>query len=249
MTSWSYSAYSTAAQCLRKYKYTYVDKIVPEGPEGGDLVFGSALHSAINACLTGGDGPGTFELYWSSYETKELEYGRFKWAELAKIGSEFIRKFIKGHADKYKLEFAEKRLFAHYKGLALEGTPDFYGIYDGRTSLRDFKTSGQNYPQHKAQCALQLYLYAYLYRVTFPASPIDTLGYTVFNKATGSIQQLTWDFDAKKMYEALDNMLAYCTRVPEPGQDFYPKNLNACLDYNKKCAFFDKCHGGNDGQG
>src|SRR5271166_5369980 len=138
--------------CLRKYKYIFVDQLKPEGLESGDMAFGSALHLAINSILTGEDGAVTFEVYWSSFQDKELDYGRFKWKDLAKIGAEFIRKFIKMHKDKYTLEFAEKRLFGEYRGIRIEGTPDFYGDYDGRKSLRDFKTSGRNYEAERASC-------------------------------------------------------------------------------------------------
>lgn len=249
MTGWSYSGYSTAVQCLRKYKYAYVDKIVPEGPDSGDLLFGSALHSAINACLTGQDGSATFEIYWNSYRDKEIEYGRFRWDDLAQIGSGFIRKFFKYHAPKYELKFAEKRLFANYKGVKFEGTPDFYGNYSGRTSLRDFKTSGRNYEPAKATCALQLYLYAYLLLQNGVCeTPLQSLGYTVFNKGTGSIQDLTWDFHEKDMYKALEDLVSYCKGIDSHNSglvkgDWYPRNLNACLDYSRKCPYFSKCHG------
>lgn len=239
MSSWSYSAYSSAIQCLRKYKLCYVDKLVPEGPESGDLVFGSALHSAINAVLTGEDGAGTFELYWSSYQNKEVEYGRFKWAELAKIGAEFIRKFVKMHASKYELRFAESRLYSSYRGILLEGTLDYYGLYSGRHALRDFKTSARNYDAEKADCALQLYLYAYLAIKNNIGVP-ETLGYTVFNKATGSIQDLTWDFKEEAMIKALDDMVDYCSNVDS--RQTFPRNLNSCLDYNRKCQYYDICH-------
>lgn len=243
--SWSYSAYSSAVSCLRKFKYCYVDKIVPEGPDSGDLIFGSALHAAINSCLTDGDGLSTFEIYWESYKLKKVEYGRHKWEELSKMGAEFIRKFIKYHAPKYSLEFAETRLFGEYRGVRLEGTPDYYGVYNGVKSLRDFKTSGRNYEEGKGDCALQLYLYAYLYLTNNPTSRIDTLGYTVFNKGTGSIQDLTWDFSEVKMYQALDNMIEYTKTWGLQYRDQveeYPMNLNSCYDYNRKCIYWDKCH-------
>ncbi len=247
--SWSYSAYSSAVTCLRKFKLCYVDKIVVDGPESSDLIFGSALHSAINAVLTGADGQATFELYWLSYKDKDVTYGRFDWKQLANLGAEFIRKFQKLHAPRYTIEFAEKRLYGEYRGVRCEGTLDYYGLYDSNMSLRDFKTSGRNYEFDKAYCALQLYLYAYLYKQNFPAARIDTLGYTVFNKGTGSIQDLTWDFDEKRMYEALDNLVNYAyilgpNGISDPKLNMnYPKNYNSCLDYNRKCQFFDKCHG------
>ncbi len=248
--SWSYSHYSLALQCLRKFKLIAIDKLTPQGPLSSDLLFGSALHSAINAMLTGEDGLATFEVYWLSYKDKEVEYGRYNWEQLAGLGANFIRKFEKLHAPKFTLQFAETRLFGEYRGIRCEGTLDYYGDYSGLKSLRDFKTAGRNYEAAKADCALQLYLYAYLYKQNFPAARIDTLGYTVFNKGTGSIQNLTWDLDEKKMFEALDQMVDYVEILEqEVGlKDFdltptYPKNYNSCLDYNRKCQFFDKCHG------
>lgn len=248
MTSWSFSHYSLALQCLRKYKYIVVDKLAPEGPESSDLIFGSALHSAINACLTGQDGAATFELYWESYKERNVEYGRFNWEQLAQIGAGFIRKFAKFHAPKYELVFAEERLYAEYKGTKLEGTLDFYGKYNGRTSLRDFKTSSRNYDQAKTVCATQLYLYAYLAMQNGKDMTDACLGYTVFNKATGSIQDLTWEFSASKMKEALDELVSYVEIWGTDKKTYveYPKNYGACLDYNRKCQFFDKCHKENN---
>ncbi len=237
--SWSYSGYSTAIQCLRKFQYAYVDKIVQEGPEGGDLVFGSALHSALNSVLTGGDGAATFELYWSMYQDKDVEYGRYKWADLARLGAEFIRKFTRFHAPNYKLVQAEQRLYGSHNGVRLEGTPDYYGEYLGRPSLRDFKTSGRNYDSAKSDCALQLYLYAFLHLRTNPGMAIETLGYTVFNKGTGSIQDLTWEFNHVTMMRAVDGFTEYAKMLGATG---FPTNFNSCLDYNRKCEYFDKCH-------
>ncbi len=240
MNSWSYSAYSSAVRCLKLYKYAYIDKITVEGPLGGDLIFGSALHSAINAVLTGQDGASTFQIYWMSYKDKEVEYGRYGWEDLASLGNEFIRKFTKLHAPKYELEFAEQRLYAEYRGVKLEGTPDYLGKYNGEQSLRDFKTSGYNYKQEKAQCALQLNLYAFLVRENKVGVDISTLGYTVFNKGTGSIQDLTWKFNETSMYKALDDLYMYCDQIEAVSE--FPRNLNACLDYNRRCVYWDLCH-------
>lgn len=239
--SWSYSSYSTALQCLRKYKYIYIDKLTPVGPESCDLIFGSALHSAINSQLTGQDGTVTFEMYWESYKNKEVEYERFNWEQLRHIGAEFIRKFCKSHAERYQLEFAEKRIYGEYKGILLEGTPDFYGLYQGRVSLRDFKTASSNYKPEKSDTALQLYLYSYL-GITKQGFRPETLGYTVFNKALGTIQDLTWEYNEDNMYKALDNMVEYIGTLSTTRK--YPKSYNNCLDYNRKCQFYDLCHGG-----
>lgn len=239
--SWSYSAYSSAVKCLRDFQLTYVDKIVPEGKESGDLLFGSALHSALNDILTGGDGETVFSMYWNSYQQKEVDYGRFGWEPLNGIGLSFISKFQRLQAKKYVLETAEERLFSSYGGVRLEGTPDFIGSYQGRRSLRDFKTSGYNYAKEKQFVALQLNLYTYLAIQNGIKAP-ETLGYTVFNKGTGSIQDLTWDFDEKKMYAMLDDMVAYCKMVGE--QKHFGKNPNGCIMGASKCRHFNLCWGG-----
>jgi hypothetical protein len=232
--------HSTALQCLKKYKLIFIDKLNQPGQTSGDMTFGSALHEGINATLTGGDGQQTFDVYWDLYKEKELDYGRYKWKELKTLGEQFLRKFANFHAHKYKLVFAEQRLFGEYKGVKLEGTPDFYGDYNGSTSLRDFKTSGSNYMATKGNTALQLYLYAYLYQANTGRYP-GTLGYTVFNKGLGSIQDLTWDFHERDMYTALDSMVEY-TKIVD-GQQAFPMNYNACHDYNRVCPYFEVCHG------
>ena len=236
-TSWSYSAYSTAVQCLRRYKLCYVDKISQPGTSG-DLAFGSALHSAINSYLTGGDGRAIFEIYWDSYENKDVTYGRFKWEQLKELGINFCLKFKKWHVPNHKLISAESRLYGQYKGVKLEGTPDFIGSYTDRCSLRDFKTSGYNYDKGKALTALQLNLYAFLALENKIVPKIESLGYTVFNKGTGSIQDMTWDFSERTMYKQLDDLVAYCQTMET--QTTYPRNVNACL-YPSKCPYFEIC--------
>lgn len=237
--SWSYSMFSSAVQCLQKFKYCYIDKI--SGPTyAGDLIFGSALHSALNAAITGGDPQTVFSIYWESYRESEVQYGRFAWEELNELGYQFIRKFMKMHVERYKVESAEVRLYVSNPGIKFEGTLDFYGLYDGKISLRDFKTAGYNYAKEKEKTALQLNLYAYLAINNGFATP-ETLGYMVFNKGTGSIQDLTWKFDEKKMNSAVQSLIDYCNLFES--QVEHPKNLNACLIGTQKCPYWEKCHG------
>lgn len=239
MESWSYSAYSTAAQCPQKYKYLFIDKLKAE-TESGDMTFGSALHSALNADLTGQDGSAVFELFWSSYKDKPLEYGRYKWADLAKLGTKFLQTFRTKYAPRIKLEFAETRLYGEYRGTKLEGTPDCLATFDGTRTLIDFKTSGQNYSADKGTIALQLYLYAYLL-IQNGHGPIDKLAYFVFNKGTGCIQTpLILDFSEERMKQFLNQMTDHIELLSE---STHCKNVGACLDYGKRCPFWTRCHG------
>lgn len=241
MNGWSYSAYSTALICLRKYKYCFIDKLEPDYQDG-DMAFGSALHSAINSILHGEDGYEIFKLYWDSYKDKPLVYSRFKWKELEEIGYTHLRKFIKLHASEYKVEIAEKRFYATYAGVSYEGTPDFYGMYKGKLSLRDFKTSGYNYDKEKKLLATQLYLYAYL-AISNGLKPPETLGYTVFNKGTQSIQDLTWEFNEVDMHKTLTDFMDYVDVLEKKDRVIFPRNLNSCIFGTKKCSFWSRCHG------
>jgi len=246
--SWSYSAYSSAVTCLRKFKLSYIEKVVVDGPESSDLIFGSALHSAINAVLTNEDGIGTFELYWESYREKDVEYGRHDWKQLKGLGTEFIRKFTKTYAPSLRLDFAEQRLYSDYRGVKVDGQPDFIGEFNGVRTLADWKTSSANYAPTKANTATQLYLYAYL-AIKNGHGPIEQLAYFVFNKGTGSLQTpIVWKFNEADMYEALNNLIDYAyilgpTGISDPALPMnYPKNYDACHNYNRPCKYFSICH-------
>lgn len=237
--SWSYSQYSAALKCLRYFKLVYIDKIQSLQPESGDLAFGSSLHSSINSSLTNGDAESVFSIYWDSYKNKGLQYGRFNWSQLKELGLNFISKFERLHRKHYEFEFGETRLYAEYKGVRFEGTPDFYGLYRGKRSLRDFKTSGYNYDKGKSDVALQVSLYTYLCIQNGMKTP-ETQGYTVFSKGTGSIQDLTWDFSERLMHEHLDSVVEYLALMDK---DRYPKNMNSCIMGSLKCSMWEVCHG------
>ena len=237
MTSWSYSHYSLALQCLRKYKLVCVDKLEPEGLESSDLGFGTALHAGINDVLAGVDAISTFTLHWQALEGT-MSYTRYNHEALGSMGVEFLRKFEKLHAKKYIVQKAEQRIYSSYKGVKIEGTPDFIGLYEGRPSLRDYKTSSTNYAKEKIPSSLQLNLYAYLAQKELGFTP-ETLGYDVFNKGLGSIQHLTRDFSEKIMLTHLHAMLDYIEMMDK--QKTYPKNVNNCMAYNKPCDFFNIC--------
>jgi hypothetical protein len=239
MTSWSYSSYSTALQCLRKYKYLYIDKLSPP-QASGDLAFGSAIHLALNAVLLGENGDEVFELYWEVEKTKPLEYSRYLWADLKDLGLNFISKFKRAHAKDFEPVFMEKRLYANYGNIALEGTVDFAGLYRGIPSIVDFKTTAWAYDKEKTDVALQLYLYSYLAEANGFQS--TQLVYFPLVKGSGTIQKpliLTLSHDRRK--KALDQLTEYVSMVNK--QDSYPENWNSCIIGKSKCPFWNKCHG------
>lgn len=229
--SWSYSMFSKASECLACFEKSYILKLPQAGPESADLAFGTAMHSAINAQLTGEDGAAVFETYWGSYEGKELATTRFNYEQLAAMGMKFLKNFYKYEA-RLQLEKSEIRLYGEYNGVKLEGTFDFYGSLDGRRSLLDWKTAAYNYPASKRDTALQPYLYTYLARQN-GYTPPEQLGYLVFNKGAGTIQApLVWDFDESVMHAMLGDMTAYCKMFET--LTVYPRNPNAAR-HNYAC--------------
>lgn len=246
--SWSYSAFSTALTCMRKFKHVYVDRLTPDY-ESGDLAFGSALHLALNEVLTGGDGEQTFLTYWNTYKGKDLQYGRFKWTELENLGVQFVAKFKKGAGSKFdEIQCSEKRLFGEYKGIKLEGTPDLLAEFEGIMTLVDFKTSSARYEPDKAKVSLQLYLYAYLCITQLKVTPAQIM-YLPFLKSTGGIQNPVIEpFREEDMYAALDEMVEYVRTFEQydvmDGETVirsYPKNFNQCFGYGRKCEFWSRC--------
>lgn len=243
MTSWSNSAISTALQCAYKYKLMYVDKIKSE-TENTDFAFGTAIHLALNQILSGGEGNDIFQMYWNTYKNKELSNTRFSWEKLYELGNEFLRKFKKMHAKKYEPIVMEKRMYGVYEAIKFEGTPDYIGKYEGRLSLRDFKTSAYNYPIDKSLVAVQLYLYAYLMKQEMGQYP-ETLGYDVFCKSKGTIQTMTWDFEEGQMTKLLDSLVYFCKVLDRDAH--YVKNPYACIIGSGRCEMFDVCWKGKNG--
>lgn len=239
--SYSYSDYSAALSCFRRYKLLKVDSIVPNVADSGDLLFGTAMHAAINAALRSDDAQGVFDLHWNgAAEQDNVAYGRFNWPQLKELGSTFIRKFGERYAKDFRPQVMEQRLYSEYKGIKLEGTPDFLGKYKSDLVVVDWKTSSQNYDKQRAAVGLQLWLYAYLATTALDFKP-QKLVYLVFNKATGSVQTpVMVDFSASKMLDILDNMVHYLKLVDV--ETVFPKNLNACIVGAQRCPFWKECH-------
>lgn len=232
MFSWSYSAYSKALECLACYHKRYILKEEETGPTSADLVFGSAMHSAWNAVLLGQDGHALFDFYWDTYSDTPMQFTRYKYDELRHLGHTLLRKFIKSHKERFGIDKSEVRLYGEYKGTKLEGQFDYYGTLDGKLCLLDLKTSAMNYPAEKKDVALQLNLYTYLVETNGYQRP-DKIGYVVFNKGMGSIQEpLVWDYDSKTCKEMLDDMTTYCKMFE--GMKEYPRNPN-CRYHNYNC--------------
>lgn len=249
--SLSYSMLSTALRCNRLYKHLYVDKLTPEEPPSLSLHFGTALHMAINAILEGGGGQAgvaVFMAYWGSVRGLPFRNERYDWPEYGEMGSVFIERFTRLYAKRLEPQLMERRLYvkspSYDTGLRLtfEGTPDFFGDLDGVPTLLDFKTSGTRYDNDKHATADQMRLYAYMVQQGLKVE-VKQIAYLVFVKSvkTPSIQLQVAPLDQAELLARIKNMEVQADQLTYKGA--YPQNFGACLDFGRKCPFWDKCHG------
>ena len=176
-------------QCHRKYYLSHVLGQTEERTSSA-LAFGSAMHSALQAFIEGGDPFVAFSLYWDSVQGQNLEYDHnYDWETLNRIALDsFLPKFLKGPAMKLRNAESEMTLTAPILGEhTLQGTIDWIGEYDGEFTLGDWKTSKSRYHESKIYKSLQMYIYAYLYLKNFGRLP-DYLRYTVFVKTDRGLQ-------------------------------------------------------------
>lgn len=230
--SWSYSAYSSALNCLYCFHQQYILEKKQEGLESADLVFGTSIHSAVNSIWSGENGLDVFNLFWGTQNPAQLEYTRFQYDELATMGAKFCNRFQNKYADRFKMQRGELRLHGAYNRVKLNGQFDFYGTLDDKLSLLDLKTSAYNYPLDKRLTALQLNLYAYLLMQNGFKAP-EQLGYVVLVKGSTTIQApLVWDFDEAACTKFVDEMTQYCKMFS--GIKTFPSNPN-CQRHNFGC--------------
>lgn len=238
--SFSYSELSSALSCNRMYQYLYIDKLQVEEPESLALHFGSALHAGLNAILEGSAG-GAFAAYWDSVAAMEFNKDRHSHESLGEMGQLFLERFYRLHKPHYELIHGEDRLYANSpRGVKLEGTPDALVMYKGKLTLVDFKTSSQRYADGKVESSDQLRLYAYLLQENLNVK-IEQIAYVVFIKTKEpSIQMQVMELDQEDLKLRIANIETLCLEIAAKNE--YPQNFNSCLNYGRKCKFFDKCH-------
>lgn len=240
-----YSAIETSYECLEKHNLLYRQGLQLE-QKSADLAFGTTLHSAISACLKDDDVLGKidpvalFTLQWESAGRQDLEYGRNKWETLRDMGLEFIRKFQKMHAKKYKALHVETNLDFMVGPHKFNGTPDCVAEVDGVPSIVDWKTSGYAYPKEKLEVSEQMWLYAHAVRQVLGVEVTQVI-YVVFCKTPDCrIQTISKSITPDKLNSMLTNVEKQC-RLLESMSEF-PKNRRACLKGDYKCPYYDMCY-------
>lgn len=245
-TSYSYSQLQAAYRCQTYYKLLYVDKLIPTVPKNADLMFGSAVHFALEQYLTSSaDIKEAFHIYWDR-ECEKLSYGRFKQGELETQADILLTRFVNLHAKKIKVKQLEQRLYGTLHGdsnslIKVEGTPDLIGEYSGKLSIIDFKTAGYRYPNEKIFLNEQMYLYSHLARQN--KFDIEQIVYIIFIKGSvPSIQTLVRPLDIVELDKVLVNIKAQCLQLDNLHKtNQWSYNSNSCKMGARQCDFFEQC--------
>lgn len=241
MNSFNYSAIDTAYRCNKLYQYIYVDKLKTNEPESGDILFGTGIHAAIQACLEGGNGVETFSIYWNSIKSSNVSYGRYSWDALSSQAITLIARFERLHAKKFKIFEMETRLYGSLpNGIKIEGTPDFLGDFEGVPSIVDFKTSGNRYPKEKIECSDQLMLYSALASQARDYTAHQVVYCVLIKATTPDIQIIKAPLLQSELAKRISNIQDICNELKS--KQVFTQNFSQCMAFGRRCAFYDKCH-------
>lgn len=238
-----FSKLSDAQTCLRKYKLKHIDKVPSGEAKNADLEFGTAMHLAINDVLLGNDGLEIFNIYWDSIGGEEgVQYGRHDHATLKEIAETLLVRFKRLHFKHFEPYQMEERLYAKIGAHAIEGTPDYLGLYKGKRSVVDFKTAGYRYDKRKIACDAQMPGYAALAKEAL-GYDVEQLVYIVFvkDRTAPSIQVIEKELTSIKSSDMILNMIETCDDLAT--RKNFPMNTSACIRGPIVCPYFDKCHG------
>lgn len=248
----SYSHLSTALRCPRLYQYQVLEGRKVEGVKSLALYFGTALHAGLCGILKGQSNK-DFSFIMTKAKLEKGIFGpdRYSWEEYFEMGQVFLERFSRLHASAFTPVALEERLYgALPNGAKVEGTPDAVALYKGICSVIDFKTSGSAYPKEKAVVSDQMHLYAHMAQKQYKLV-VEQLVYVVFVKSSKSprIQVIKAPLTQEKLAERIANFSALNDNLQTLKTQYsgalLPQNCNACFDYNRRCDFFDVCHGVN----
>jgi len=179
--------------CPRAYRYHYVDRLRPQ-VQSSNLHFGTAIHKAIEAWITGKttDPVEVFAQSWQEItETFALDYNTL-WSpeSLEATGKALIEQFpaawketgIMPLIDEEGKPALEKRLNVRLtRDFILSGTPDLIGMtFEGEVVVLDFKTASNPAPDGFARMSDQLAAYQVLveaHAASLGIHRVDHLGF------------------------------------------------------------------------
>lgn len=241
--SYWHSKISSYQDCPRKFKYQYQDFIPEPGAKSADLLFGSAMHQALEAMVKGEKNfVEIFQLYWEIVQTEDVKYNRYDWNYLNETGPILLKKFHKAHLKHLEPIQIEQRIYGRMGDTPYEGTFDVYGTYKGVPSIIDFKTAGYPYDKDKALTAEQLEGYANLGLQQDPPLKAEQVVYFVLVKSTRSVQKpLIKSLTKQDLNANVKNTEAWIKKIK--ADKVYPMNKNACIKGTIRCPYIDVCYG------
>lgn len=191
----SYSAITTYQGCPLRYYFRYV-AAVPERTVSASLVFGSAVHRALehhfNELLAGNEPPsrealrGEYDRHWQTVDRTQVTFGGAEEESLGQLVERMFAAFQGSEAAQPagRIIGVEEEL----RGAMVPGCPDVLGRIDllvetvDALVLTDFKTSRSRWsPVQVSNAAGQLLLYHDLVQDLLPRKPVE-LRFAVLTK-------------------------------------------------------------------
>jgi hypothetical protein len=242
--NYNYSSLVAAYQCQEYYKYRYIDQIKQDEILSGDLLFGSAIHYALEQYLIDKSNiVHEFQVYWSNATKKKVSYGRFSAIDLSTQAEILLERFVRLHAKKIVPKELEQTFHGTVGEFSVYGTPDCIGEFEGVMSIIDFKTSGYRYNKDRIKVSEQMVMYAHLAEQC-KQYQIKQLVYIVFIKGKEpSIQILKQELTDSVKELLLTNIKAqiYALEKIRLDNERYTRNTGNCIRGEIVCPFFKKC--------
>jgi putative RecB family exonuclease len=192
----SYSAVSLFQSCPLRFYFRYVEKL-PERVVSASLVFGSAMHAAVQFHfeeLLIGNGPpdidmlmGVFEHSWQAHDGQAIRFGKGENAQsLASLAERLLRHF---QASAFARPVGRViGIEEHLRGELIPGVPELLARVDLLVEtdeallLSDFKTARSDWSEdHVADAASQLLIYSELAKKLTDGKPLR-LAFAVLTK-------------------------------------------------------------------
>lgn len=210
----SYSAIRTYQACPLKFRFRYVDQL-PEECVSSSLVFGGAIHSAVEFYfqqqLAGEDPPTldqlleVYRLAWQDRSDAKVRFGKTESAEsLDELAKRMLAAFMASD-----LSQPEGRIIGveeELRGELMPGLPDLLGRVDlileteSSVVIQDFKTSRSPWSDQQAEDqAEQLMLYAELARRLVPGKKLRLQFAIVTKGKSPKCQSIEAEFDHEKL--------------------------------------------------
>jgi putative RecB family exonuclease len=210
----SYSAVRTYQSCPLKYRFRYVDGL-PEACTSSSLVFGSAIHAAIEAFFQARlvDAPlpnlealmEGYRQYWQANQSVPIQFGATDSLESCEqLAQRMLAKFLA--SDLAQPEGCIIGIEEELRGELVPGVPDLLGRADliletdDHVVIQDFKTARSAWSLDQAdESAEQLLLYGDLVRRLVPGKDLK-LRFAIITKAKEpKVQVLEVAFDGARL--------------------------------------------------